>query len=438
MRGINEILRANSWKILPLLILAYVFSYIDRINISFAALGMTSALGLTPEQYGFGAGLFFLGYFVFEVPSNLILRRVGAPVWLFRIAVTWGLCTAALAFIAGEKSFYFLRFLLGVAEAGFVPGMVYYLTYWYPSQQRARIMAMMWASTAIAGVIAGPWSGLILMADGWLGLQGWQLIFILQGLPTVVIGVAMLKMLPRSVAQAKWLTEAERNLLVQEVEADLARNRNNVSDKLSSAMRDYRVWLLATVYFMSGIGFFGMLMWLPQVVKQVSNLGNVQVSFLSSIPFLLAAVAMILNGWHSDRTGERRWHLAVPYFVGGSGFLVSATASDPVVAFVAICLAMTGMLSPVGVFWSLPTAFLSGAAAAAGLALINAVGASAGFLGPYIVGILRGLTGDFKWALIVLAGSAFATAALAALLPYNRIIAQRSTGNQAEGRMEVA
>lgn len=426
---LKRVLAKISRRVLPILILAYVFNYVDRVNLSFAAMGMTSTIGLTPESYGLGAGIFFVGYFFFEIPSNLILRRVGAPIWLFRIALTWGICCMAMALVVGEKSFYLLRFLLGAAEAGFIPGLLYYLTYWYPNRERARVLSTMWACSAIAIVISAPWSGLILMADGWAGLHGWQLIFLIQGLPTVIIGFFMLKYLPRNPAEADWLTPREQRVLNAQLESDADSNVGNVVHDLSGAIRDSRVWMLALWYFFGGFAFFSLVLWLPQLIKQAGSTSNVQASFLTAVPFLCAAITLILNGWHSDRADERRWHLVIPSLVGGIAFVVSASVKEPVVAFVAICFAAAGLFGPVGVFWAIATRFLRGAAAAAGLALINSFGAVAGFIGPYLIGYLRAVTQDFQSALLLLSISAFLACAIAFFLPYRRMLGKPDGGD---------
>ena len=406
-----------SRRIVPFFLLLYVVNFLDRVNVGFAALQMNRDLGFGPEVYGFGAGIFFLGYVLFEIPSNLVLRRVGSRVWLSRIMITWGLIAMAAAFTNGRNSFYVLRLLLGVAEAGFVPGMIYYLADWFPARERARVIAKIWSATAIAIVVGSPISGLISQLDGILGLPAWRWIFLLEGLPALVMGFVSFFFLSDEPTGAAWLAPEERAALsaqiAREHEASDAHGLSGFKQALSSG----RVWALAILYFCIGIGFFGITLWLPQIVKQLSGLGTTEVSLITTIPFLLAAGAMILNARHSDRTGERRWHLACPLLVGAFGLAGSGLSSSPIMALVSLCIAAMGMWSSIGVFWSVPTAFLRGTAAAGGLALINSIGGLGGFVGPYLIGLVRSITPDFSVALLGLSVSVCLAALLAAVLP---------------------
>ncbi len=413
-------------RIVPFLFVLYVVNFLDRVNVGFAALQMNQQLGFSPEVYGFGAGVFFLGYILFEIPSDMVLRRIGSRIWLSRIMVTWGLLAMAASLTEGRLSFYVLRFLLGVAEAGFVPGMIYYLSDWFPARERARAVAQIWTATAAAVVIGAPLSGLILQMDGVLGLPGWKWVFILEGLPAVVMGFASLRLLTDKPADATWLEPSERVALAAQLEREHRATGAHGVSSLGAALSSPGVWALSILYFCIGFGFFGITLWLPQIIKQMSGLSTTEVSFVATIPFVLAAGAMVLNARHSDRTGERRWHLAGSLIVGAAGLVGSGLAGNPVVAFICICVAAIGMWSSIGVFWSVPTVFLSGPAAAAGLALINSVGGLGGFVGPYVIGLVRQLTPDFSVALLVMGCSVCIAAILAATLP------QTSAARQAE------
>ena len=413
-------------RIVPFLFVLYVVNFLDRVNVGFAALQMNQQLGFSPEVYGFGAGVFFLGYTVFEIPSNLILRRVGSRIWMSRIMITWGLLAMAAALTEGRDSFYALRCLLGVAEAGFVPGMIYYLSDWFPARERARAVAQIWTATAVAVIVGAPISGLFMQMDGVLGLPGWKWVFILEGLPAVVMGIASLWLLTDKPADATWLDPEERAVLAAQLEREHRATGAHGVASLGAALSSPAVWALSVLYFCIGFGFFGITLWMPQIVKQMSGLSTTAVSFITMIPFVLAAVAMILNARHSDRTGERRWHLAGSLVVGAIGLVGSGLVGSPVVAFAFICVAAIGMWSSIGVFWSVPTVFLSGPAAAGGLALINSIGGLAGFGGPYVIGVVRQITPDFSVALLTMGASICIAAILAATLP------QTSAARQAE------
>ena len=406
-----------SRRIVPFFLLLYIVNFLDRVNVGFAALQMNQDLGFGPEVYGFGAGIFFLGYVLFEIPSNLILRRVGSRMWLSRIMITWGLIAMAAAFTSGRSSFYAMRFLLGVAEAGFVPGMIYYLADWFPARERARVIAKIWSATAIAIVIGSPVSGLISQLDGTLGLPAWRWIFLLEGLPALLMGFVSFFYLTDTPAEAAWLAPEARTALSAQIAREHEAGSAHGLSGFRQALFSRGVWALAVLYFCIGIGFFGITLWLPQIIKQLSGLSAIAVSLLTTIPFLLAAGAMILNARHSDRTGERRWHLACPLLVGALGLAGSGLSPNPTMAFASLCIAAMGMWSSIGVFWSVPTTFLRGTAAAAGLALINSIGGLGGFVGPYLIGLVRGLTPDFSVALIGLSVSVCLAALLAAVLP---------------------
>jgi ACS family tartrate transporter-like MFS transporter len=401
----RAVMRKLAQRLIPFLFVLYIVAYLDRINVGFAALEMNRDLGLGPEAFGLGAGLFFIGYVLFEVPSNLIMARVGARRWIARIMMSWGVVAMAMIAVRGARSFYFLRFVLGVAEAGFFPGIILYLTYWFPAREQAKAVALFMTAVALAGVIGGPLSGALLMMHGALGLAGWRWLFLLEGAPAVLLGIVVLLFLPDGPREARWLTADEREWLASELADDRsAREREGVS-KFGGLFVNPAVWLLCLLYFAAVTGTYGITMWLPQIIKGFGHLSSFQVGILSAIPFAAAAIAMVLVGRSSDRRGERRWHLALSALVGAIGFVISAWARSPVVALAAISMGAMGTVALMGPFWAMPASFLSDAAAAGGIALINSVGNLGGFIGPYAVGLLSQTTHSFSAALIALAGA---------------------------------
>ena len=406
-------------RLIPFLFVLYIVSYLDRINVGFAALQMNAALHFGARVFGLGAGIFFAGYVLFEVPSNLALERFGARRWIARIMISWGLVSAAMMFVQGTASFYALRFLLGVAEAGFFPGIILYLTYWFPAAERARAIAQFMTATAIAGVIGGPVSGALLTLDGRGGLAGWQWLFLIEGLPAVALGFVVLRYLTDRPEEAHWLPEDERAWLsarMQEERAQRARSPHQLT--LRSVFASGAVWHFALLYFTIVIGFYGIAFWLPQIVRSMSGLTDFQVGLVSAIPYVAAALSMVQLAAHSDRTGERRWHVAVPALVGVAGFLLAANVHSPLLGLLALCLAGIGIWGTLGAFWAMPTAFLHGAAAAAGIALINSIGNVGGFVGPYALGWMREATGDFKSGILLLAAGLAGAAVLGITAPH--------------------
>ncbi|UGQ46576.1 MFS transporter [Massilia endophytica] len=393
-----------SWRLLPFLFLCYVAAYLDRVNVGFAKLQMQADLALSDTVYGIGAGIFFLGYFLFEVPSNLLLAKVGARRWIARIMISWGLVSAATMFADSPASFYVLRFLLGVAEAGFFPGVVLYLTYWYPSRRRARIVALFMSGVAVAGVLGGPLSGWIMHSlDAAGGLHGWQWLFLLEGLPSIALGVWTLFWLDDGIRSARWLNEAEQGRLVAALAED---GEPRAHWPLRHVFGSGRVWLLAIIYFCFVMGLYGVSFWLPQLIRNSGVKDVFEIGLLTAVPYAIAAIVMVLAAWHSDRQGERRWHTAIAGLAGAAGLLAStAYADNTVAAMAALSLATAGILTTFPIFWSLPTAMLGGAAAAAGIALINSVGNLAGFLSPYLVGAIRDATASTAHGMTLLAGS---------------------------------
>ncbi len=409
-------------RLIPFIVVLYVFNYLDRVNVSFAKLTMNADLGFSESVYGWGAGIFFIAYFVFEVPSNLIMQRVGARLWLARIMITWGLISSAMMFIRGPYSFYTLRFLLGAAEAGFAPGILLYLTYWLPLRHQAKAVAWFLTATALSGLVGSPLAGWLLRLDGaaLLGrpLAGWQWLFFLEGIPSVLGGIAILWLLPDRHDQARWLHADECRWLSREIETDRRQRESHGHTSLAAAFTNPTVWLLNVTYCTIMFAFQGMNYWLATVVKQVTGLtDNLHVGLITSLPFAAAMVAMVMVGRHSDRTGERRWHVAGCCLVGAAGLVACTLARSPVPAIVALCVAAAGIWSILGPFWALPPTFLGGTAAAAGIAIINSMGnLGGGLLGPYVMGVLQDKTASYRSGLLIMAVSLMLAAVLALLM----------------------
>jgi ACS family tartrate transporter-like MFS transporter len=364
-----------TWRLIPLLFICYIIAYVDRINVGFAKLQLQEVLGaderIFGSVYGLGAGLFFIGYFLFEVPSNLILQRVGARIWIARIMIVWGIVSSAMMFIGSTTSFYFIRFLLGVAEAGFYPGVILYLTYWFPDKERAHTVALFATGTVIAGIVGSPLSGAILELHGFGGLEGWQWLFLLEGIPAVILGLVVIFILPDRPQNARWLSHTERAWIQSQLDEEALQSRGQAHFRLSEAFMSGRIWLLCFIYFLLTVGIYGYEMWLPSIIKEFSGLSYSLVGIINAIPYLIAVVVMLLIGYHSDKTGERRWHVAVAAFAAAAGFGFSAYLQNPYLALIALMVALVGLKSAMGPFWALSTTFLSGTAAAGGIALIN-------------------------------------------------------------------
>ena len=379
--------------------LLYVISYLDRINVGFAALQMNAALGFSSVTYSLGAGIFFLSYTLLEVPSNVILARVGARLWIARIMITWGIVSAAMMFVRSTTAFYVLRFALGAAEAGFFPGIIYCLTRWFPRRERARAIAGFMTAVVVAGIIGGPISGSLLSLDGVGGLAGWQWLFVVEGLPAVVLGLIVLRVLPEQPSDARWLTPDEQRALTERLadEASAASTVHSIRGALTSG----RVWLLAAVYFTIPVALYAMGFWMPQIVRGASGGSDFTIGLLSAIPYGAAAVGMVVIGRNSDRTGERRWHIALSAIGGGAAFALAGLAHGIVPSIAALSLAMLGLASMLGPFWAFATSFLGGIGAAAGIALVNSVGNVGGFVGPNIIGYLQQRTHGFTVGLAI-------------------------------------
>lgn len=408
--------RKLTWRLMPLLLICYIVAYLDRVNVGFAKLQMLSDLGFSDIVFGAGAGIFFIGYFLFEVPSNIILHRVGARVWIARIMISWGLLSAAMMFVTSAPLFYLMRFLLGAAEAGFFPGIILYLTYWYPAHRRGRITSIFMTGIALAGVIGGPLSGFIMSkmagVNGW---AGWQWMFLLEGLPSVLLGFVVLAMLDDRIADAKWLTEEERALLAANISSDTAHKEDA---SVFSVMTSARVWLMALIYFCYAMGLYGVSFWLPTIIKAMGIADPLEIGLMSAIPYGVAVIAMLFVSRSADRLRERRWHVAIPGLLGAAGLLLSVLWShDTLWAMAALTLATAGILTTLPLFWSLPTAFLTGTGAAAGIAMINSLGNLAGFSSPFAVGWLKQATGSTDTGMYMMAGSLVLGALLTLSVP---------------------
>jgi MFS transporter, ACS family, tartrate transporter len=395
-------IRTISWRLIPFLVLAYFFSYLDRVNLGFAALTMNAELKFSPTVFAWGAGIFFIGYFIFEVPSNLALEKFGASRWIARIMVTWGIISAAMALVSGVWSFYSLRFLLGVAEAGFFPGIILYLTYWYPAEYRARFLAAFAIAVPLSTVIGAPISGLLLGLDGLMGLKGWQWLFILEGIPSVLLGIVAWFYLTDRPEHANWLTAGQKQWLVAKLDAEIAAKETVRRFTLGEALASPKVITLSLIYFGFVGALYGMQFWLPQIVKAF-GLTNAQTGFVTAIPYLFGTIAMILWARHSDAVRERVFHVGAPFFLTAIALAVSSYFTEPGATMVALTLAAIGIFCIFAVFWTLPTAWLSGTAAAGAIALINSIGNLAGFGGPYLIGWVKEATGNTSTGLLVLA-----------------------------------
>lgn len=395
-------IRAISLRLIPFLVLAYFFSYLDRVNLGFAALTMNAELKFTPLIFSWGAGIFFIGYFIFEVPSNLALEKFGASRWIARIMVTWGIISALMAMVSGVTSFYVLRFLLGVAEAGFFPGIILYLTYWYPAQYRARFLAAFAIAVPVSTVIGAPISGLLLGLDGMMGLKGWQWLFIIEGIPSVLLGIVTWFYLTDRPEKADWLSAEQKAWLKAKLDSEIAAKQAVKHFSLGEALSSPKVIALSLIYFGFVGALYGMQFWLPQIVKAF-GLTNAQTGFVTAIPYLFGTIAMILWARHSDASRERVMHVGAPLLLTAVALGISSSLTDPILTMAALTVAAIGVFCCFGVFWTLPTAWLSGTAAAGAIALINSIGNLAGFGGPYLIGWVKEATGQTSTGLLVLA-----------------------------------
>jgi D-galactonate transporter len=392
-------------RIVPLLMLCYVVAYLDRVNVGFAKLQMADQLHLSDAAYGLGAGIFFFGYFLFEVPSNIMLHRLGARVWITRIMITWGIVSAGFMFTSSASMFYVLRFLLGSAEAGFFPGIILYLTRWYPAHRRAKIITTFMSAIPVASIFGNPLSGFLMERfQGVGGLAGWQWLFVVEAVPAVILGVVVYCYLDDDISSAKWLNPQEKAVLDAGVVAE-SQLKTSSPMSVGAVLSDSRVWLMCLIYFCVVLGQYGLNFWLPTIVKTAGVSGNLTIGLISAVPYVCTFIVMILLGRSSDHFRERRWHIVVPAVVAACGFAAVTAAPNPALAVIALSVAAAGCLSCAPLFWALPTAFLSGAGAAAGIAWINSVGNLAGFLGPFLVGYLKGVTGNTGAGMYLLAAA---------------------------------
>ena len=419
----SAVLRKAAWRLIPLLGVLYFFAFLDRVNVGFAALTMNVDLGLSSAVFGLGAGIFFIGYVAFEVPSNVLLERFGARIWIARIMLSWGVLSAAMAFIQGPTSFYVVRFLLGVAEAGFFPGIIYYLTCWFPARDRARIIALFMIALPLSSVIGAPISTALLGIEA-AGLRGWQWMFLCEAIPTIVLGFAVLRFLPDKHTDVTWLTKQEKDWLTRELASESAAHGAH-TQSLRQALLLPRVWLYGLVYFCVLVGLYGFSFWLPQIIASLGKLTNVQVGAVTMIPYTLACIALVIWGRHSDATGERSLHVALPPAFAALALAAGGWITDPIPAFAALCLAAIGIYAALPAFWALASRGLSGPAAAGAIALINSLGNVGGFLGPAAIGFVKQRTGSFALSLMSIA---LCLALGAGIVLWERAREQRSAG----------
>jgi ACS family tartrate transporter-like MFS transporter len=407
----NRVMRKVAFRVVPFIMLLYFIAYIDRVNIGFAALTMNKELGFSAAVFGFGAGIFFWGYFLLEVPSNIILDKVGARLWIARVMITWGLVSAAMAFVWDSTSFYVLRFLLGAAEAGFFPGIILYLSYWFPAHRRAAITSPFMAAVPLSVVLGSPLSSALLELNGIGGLKGWQWLFIIESVPAVICGIVVLFYMTDKPEKAKWLADDERAWQVEAMNAERAKKAATAHHSIWRGLADVRVLALSLVYFGTSAGLYTLGIWAPQIIKGF-GLTNLEVGFLNAIPPTVAVIAMYLWSWHSDRKNERTWHVVIACLVAAVGLALAGISTTVVTVITALTLVNVGINAAKPPLWSMPTLFLSGPAAAAGIATINSIGNLGGFAGPAMIGWIRDLTGSFLGGLYFVAGLLLVSAVL--------------------------
>jgi ACS family tartrate transporter-like MFS transporter len=404
-------------RIIPFVMLLYFVSFLDRVNVGFAAMTMNKAIGLSPTAFGLGGGLFFIGYFLFEVPSNLILHKVGARLWIARVMVTWGIVSAASAFVIGPNTFYALRFVLGVAEAGFFPGIILYLSLWFPARQRAVAAAWFMAAAPISTAIGSPISGAIMKLPPLAGLADWQMLYILEAVPAIILGFVVLKYMTDSPSKAHWMQPDEREWLIAKLKAEADARESHVGHTAGalSALRDPRVLALSLIYFGTSAGLYTLGLWAPLIIRQY-GFGSFETGLIAGIPSVLAVVAMILWAKHSDRTEERTWHVVIPCVVACLGFVIVGQATTALMVILALVIVNIGISAAKAPLWAMPSMFLSGAGAAAGIAMINSVGNLGGFVGPFVIGWLKNETGSYAAGLYVVAATLAVSAVVTLML----------------------
>ncbi|WP_347558468.1 MFS transporter [Robbsia sp. KACC 23696] len=409
----DGVYRKVAFKVLPLLIVCYLFAYLDRVNVGFAKLQMLQDLKLSDAAYGFGAGIFFIGYLIFEVPSNVLMMRIGAKKTICRIMILWGLISMAMAFVQTPTQFYVVRFLLGLAEAGFYPGIVLYLTFWFPSYRRSRMLAIFYMAVPLSGIIGGPVSGFLLQfAGGQGGLAGWQWLFLIEGLPSVLLGIAVPFLLCNSPKEAHWLSDDEKKCILDDL-AENEREKAALASKHPGVMgviRDARVWKMSLLCLCQAMLIYGLSFWLPSLVQQLGVKGSFDIGLISAIPLLFAMVVMQINCRSSDKRKERRWHLIVPFITAAVFLSLSTVLRNPVIAMGALTLGVISSYCVTTIMWSLPSLFLSGVGMAAGIGMINALGGLGGFISPWVIGVAKDVThstagGLYFVALVCLVGA---------------------------------
>jgi MFS transporter, ACS family, tartrate transporter len=427
-------IRKITWRLIPFLMLLYFVAFLDRINVGFAALTMNKDIGLTTQMFGLGSGIFFLGYFAFEVPSTVILHKVGARFWIGRVMITWGLVSVAMALTRGPISFYFLRFLLGLAEAGFFPGIILYLSYWFPAHRRSAVTAMFMAAAPAAGLIGSPMSAALMQMNGLLGLRGWQWLFLAEGVPALVLGLITFHFLTDRPADAAWLTADERNWLSQAMVEEQTALKDPRSHTAWRALMDWKVLALALAYFGTSAGLYTIGFWAPLIVKGL-GFPVFEVGLLVAIPNLIAVIGMVLWSRNSDRTGERYWHAAIACLIAAAGMAVAARAgSSAILAIAGLSLTAFGVSAAKPPLWSLPTMFFGGTAAAASIGLINSLGTLGGFVGPTMIGATNGSGGHFSRGLYLVGGTLIVSAVTIILM---RFVAQRETDRNLQTRKAI-
>jgi MFS transporter, ACS family, tartrate transporter len=408
-------------RLIPLLFLCYYAAYLDRVNVGFAALTMNKALGFSASVFGFGSGIFFVGYFIFEIPSNLILAKVGARRWIARILLTWGIISGLTAFVWNASSFFGVRFLLGLAEAGYYPGIILFLTWWFPSYYRSRMISLFMTAIPVAIVSGSIVSGYILQLDGLFGLQGWQWLFLIEAVPAIVLSAVVFFTLTDGPSDAHWLSPAQREWLTRRLAAERAQREAVRHYRLGETLLNPRVWALTLIYFGQNVTGYGLVLFLPQIVKRF-GLSNVQTGFVTALPYLFGIAALILWGWNSDRTGERNRHCAAACLISAAALTSCLVFNEPVLMMIAIIIAQMAASGIAPTFWALPTAMLTGSAAAGGIALINAVGNLGGFLGPYVMGVVQDATGSFPLGLLAIATGSVVAGVVVLALGHDRAL----------------
>ena len=423
-------------RIIPFLFLCYILAYLDRVNVGFAKLQMAKDLSLSDAAYATGAGLFFIGYFFFEVPSNVLLKKIGARVWIARIMVTWGIVSSAMMFLTGETMFYVMRFVLGLAEAGFFPGVIFYLTLWYPSDKRSSRTAWFVAAIAVAGVIGNPVSGFTmdLLSGAW-GLAGWQWLFLVEGIPSIIVGIWVLSYLDSSITEASWLSEEEKALLTRNLDAE---EKHKVETRLFDAFKSAKVYALCAVYFTLMIGLYGIAFWLPTIVKAFGVEGYVRIGLLSAIPYGVAVLGMLALSWNSDRTGERRLHYVLNVSAGAIGLILSGVfAANPMLSIAFLSIGTLGVIGSMPLFWPIPSAFLTGTAAAAGIGLVNSVGNLGGYVGPNVAIWVKPLSSDPSAALYAIAALLLFGAAITLIFIPRSVNLEMAQGRTMRPRLDA-